>query len=124
MRVNGSGQQKYLKQDGSVASPTTSLDSLFVTLLINAYEGCNAAITGVLGGYIQVTLSPNARNERVLMKLEGDFVNIMIKINPKHAKNATFKNGNKLYLEILQTIYGWIESALRWYEFHSQTLVK
>ena len=36
--VNGSKQRKYLKQDESVASPTASLESLFVSLLIDAYK--------------------------------------------------------------------------------------
>ena len=37
--ANGSKQRKCLKQDESVASPTAGLESLFVTLLIDAYEG-------------------------------------------------------------------------------------
>ena len=36
--VDGSGQRKYLKQDETVASPTAGLESLFTTLLIDAYK--------------------------------------------------------------------------------------
>ena len=36
-----------------------------------------------------------------------------------------YENGQKvLYMEILQAIYGCIESALRWYELYSETLEK
>ena len=37
--ADGSKQKKYLKLDESVVSPTTALESLIVTLLIDAYEG-------------------------------------------------------------------------------------
>ena len=123
--VNGSGQRKYLKQDESVASPTAALESLIVTLLIDAYEERDVAVYDVPGSYLHATLSPTGSKERALMKLEGDFVDIMVKVNPEHAKNVIYEHGKKvLYMEILQAIYGCIESALRWYELYSETLVK
>ena len=61
----------------------------------------------------------------LLMKLVGQFVDIMCKVNPEHIKNVIYENGKKvLYMEVLQAIYGCIESALRWYELFSETLVK
>ena len=59
------------------------------------------------------------------MKLEGNFVDIMVDINLEHKPNIIYEDGKKvLYLEILQAIYGCIESALRWYELYSKTLIK
>ena len=61
----------------------------------------------------------------VLLKIEGQFVDIMCEVNPEHAKNVIVENGKKmLYLEILRALYGCIESALRWYELYSETLSK
>ena len=61
--------------------------------------------------------------ERTLMKLEGDFADIMCDINPDHKPNVVYEKGKKvLYLEILQAIYGCLESSLRWYELYSETL--
>ena len=58
------------------------------------------------------------------MKLEGNFVDIMVDVNPELKKNVIYENGKKvLYLEILQEIYGYIESSLRWYELYSETLM-
>ena len=37
--ADGSKQRKYLRQDEYVASPTASLESLIVSLLIVTYEG-------------------------------------------------------------------------------------
>ena len=43
----------------------------------------------------------------------------------RNKKNVIYENGKKvLYLEILQEIYGCIESLLRWYELYSETLMK
>ena len=123
--ADGSRQRRYLKQDESVASPTASLESLIVTLLIDAYEGRYVGTYDVPGAYLQASLSPKPGNERVLMRLVGNFVDIMCKVNPEHLKNVTIENGKKvLYMEVLQAIYGCIESALRWYELYSETLSK
>ena len=123
--ADGSRQRKYLKQDESVASPAAALESLIMTLLIDAYEGRDVGIFEIPGAYLQAKLAPKPNNERVLLKLVGDFVDIMCKVNPEHKKNVTYEKGRKvLYMEVLQAIYGCIESALRWYELFSETLVK
>ena len=123
--ADGSRQHQYLRQDESVASPTASLESLFVSLLIDAYEERDVGTYDVPGAFLQASLSPKPNNERVLMRLVGNFVDIMCKVNPEHTKNVIYENGRKvLYMEVLQAIYGCIESALRWYELYSETLSK
>ena len=121
--VNGSQQRRYLKPDESVASPTANFESLITTLLIDAYEERDIATYDVPGAYLHADIGKKEDGERTLMKLEGEFVDIMCDINPEHRKNVTLENGKKvLYLEILMAIYGCIESALRWYELYSKTL--
>ena len=123
--VDGSTQRRYLKQDESMSSPTASLESLLTTLLIDAYEERDVGTFDVPGAYLQASLAPRDDGERVLMKMVGEFVDIMCKVNPEHEKNIIYENGQKvLYMEILQAIYGCIESALRWYELYSETLEK
>ena len=59
------------------------------------------------------------------MKLRGNFVDIICKVNPEHFKNVVYENGKQvLYMDILQAIYSCIESALRWYELYTVTLEK
>ena len=93
--ADGSGQRKYLKQDKTVASPTAGLESLFVSLLVDAYEGRDVATYDVPGAYLQAELSPNENNERVLLRLVGNFVDIMCQVNPEHVKNVTHENRKK-----------------------------
>ena len=94
--VNGSGQRKYLKQDESVDSQTAALESLIKTLLIDAYEERDIAIYDEYGAYLHATLSHTWSKERALMKLEGDFIDIMVKVNPEHAKNVVYEHGKKV----------------------------
>ena len=57
------------------------------------------------------------------MKLVGEFVDIMCKVNPEHKKNLVCENGQKaLHMEMLQETCGCIGLALRWYELRSETL--
>ena len=85
-----------MKQDKSVASPTTVLEYLIVTLLIDAYKGRDVATYDVPGPYLNATLSPNGSEERILMRLEYEFVDIMVTLNPAHEKNVTYENGKKV----------------------------
>ena len=114
-----------MKPDESVASPPTGLESLFATLLIDAYEEGDVGTYDVPRAYLQAKLLPKGDNKRVLLRLVGNFVDLMCKVNPEHEKNVIYENGKKvLYLEILQAIYGCIELALRWYELYLTTLCK
>ena len=108
-----------------MASPAASLESLITFLLVDAYEGRDVAVYDIPGAYLKASLSPKGSEERTLMKLDGDFVDIMVKFNPEHAKNVVYERGKKvLYMEILQAIYGCIESLLSWCELYSETLMK
>ena len=61
--------------------------------------------------------------KRVLLKLEGEFVDIMCDVNPEF-KKCVITEGKKqvLYLRVLRALYGCIQSALLWYNLFSTTL--
>ena len=120
--VNNSKQRKYLKQDESVSSPTTNFEYLVTTLLIDACGQKDVAICDIPGAFLQAKLKKD-NNERTIMRLEGEFVDIMCDVNPEYKPNITYVKGKMtLYLEIIQAIYGCLESSLRWYELYSKTL--
>ena len=94
--VNGSRQRKYFKQDESVASPTAALESLLVALLIDAYDGIYIETYDVPGAYLQSRLAPRDDNDQVLMKLRGNFVDIIYKVNTEHNKNVIYEKEQKV----------------------------
>ena len=60
----------------------------------------------------------------ILLKIEGKFVNIMYKVNPKHKKNVRVENGVKVkYIRLMKYLYGCMESALFWYDLYSNIKV-
>ena len=65
--------------------------------------------------------------KRVILRLAGQFVNIMCQVNPKYLPyvRIELRNGKKvkvLYLKVLRALYGALESALLWYELYSGVL--
>ena len=111
----------YLKEGETVASPTVSLEALITTLLISAFEDRDVASFDVPGAYLHATMP---EDKRVLLRIDGDFVDIMCDVNPEFRKSVITDGKKKvLYLKILRALYGCIESALLWYNLFTGTLM-
>ena len=63
-------------------------------------------------------------NDYVLMRLEGEDVDLMCNVNPSYkAYVHRNRNGKKtLFLCLARALYGCVQSALLWYELFSSTL--
>ena len=111
--ANGSKQRKYVKEGEIPSSPTSSLESIMSTLVIDSYEKSYVAIADVPGAYLHAEMSSE---KLILLKLRGRFVDIMCSINPEYKPHVRYEGKCKaLYLRVLRTIYGCLESALLWY---------
>jgi len=120
--ANGKKQRRFVKDGEIVSSPTVSLESIIVTLLVDAYEGRNVCIADVSGAYLHAEMPSD---KQVLLKLVGKFVDIMCEVNPEYKKYVRYEKGVKvLYLRVLRALYGCLESALLWYNLYSTTLSK
>lgn len=120
--ANGSRQRRYLNEDESISSPTVSLEGLLATLVIDAFEERDVAIFDVPGAYLHAKMP---KDKQILMKIRDQFVDIMCEVNPEYKQYVRIENGKKvLYVQVLQALYGCIESALLWYELFSSTLEK
>ena len=59
----------------------------------------------------------------MILKLSGQFVDIMCNINEEYRQYVRYEKGQKLlYLRLLREIYGCIESALQWYNLYTKKL--
>ena len=120
--ADGSKQRKYLKDGESIASPTVSLESLISSLLIDTYEDRYVSIFDVPGAYLH---AETPKGKLLIIKLRGEFADIMCQTNDKYKKYIHYENGNKvLYLQVLRALYGCIESAMLWYALFTSTLIK
>jgi len=118
--ANGSKQKRYLKRGETISSPTVSLEAMTGTMAIDIKEDRDVAIFDVPGAYLQAEMP---KEKKLLLKLRGQFVDIMCEVNEEYKKYVIYEKGEKvLYLQILQAIYGCIESALLWYKLFATTL--
>ena len=119
--IDGSKQKRYLKEGESISSPTVSLEDLFCTLIVDAHEGRNVANLDVPGQYLY---AKTPKDNRILINLRGDLVDIMCQVNPEYDQHVIYENEKKRFVSIsvLREIYGCIESALLWYNIFYATL--
>lgn len=109
-------RDKYGKEDTS--SPTLSNDALFLTVMVDAFEGRDVATADVAGAY----LNAHMRDE-VIMRFTGKMVDLLCEVNPDFETYVAMEGRHKvLYLQLNKALYGCVMSALLWYELFVDTL--
>jgi len=116
--ADGRKQRRYIRKE-DVASPTIQLESLLLSLMIDAFEKRDVATADVVGAYLIANME-----DFVLVKLTGDSVDLMCKVDESYKKYIHYENGKKvLYLRLLKALYGCMQSALLWYKTFMTRLV-
>ena len=117
--ADGRSQRAYVPRE-EAASPTVSTEALLATLLIDAKEQRDVAVFDVPSAYLHADMPDH---KFVVLKVKGEFADIMCDVNPKYKPFVRKEFGKKvLYLQILKALYGCIESALLWYNTYHNTL--
>ena len=81
----------------------------------------------VPNAFIQVPLpEEQLKNERVMMKMTGILVDMLVQLNPDlYGSHVAFEKGKKLlYVQVLRAIYGMLQAALLWYKKFREDLEK
>ena len=74
------------------------------------------AVFDVPGAYLK---SDIPEDTNILLNIEGKFVDIMCEAKYQHKKNVRVENGLRvLYLRLLKSLYGCMESTLMWYDIY------
>ena len=87
--ADDSNPKKYPKEVESVSFLVVSLESLLFTLIIDVYKGSDVATFDVSGAYLHSYMT---KDKRILMKLRGDFVDIMCQVNPEYKQHVRYEN--------------------------------
>ena len=115
--ANGKKQRRYIKKE-NVTSPTIQLESLILSMVIDAFEGRDVATADVVGAYLKTHMK-----EEVHIKLVGEAAEIMCDVNAKYKDNIVMEKGKKtLYMRLNKALYGCMQSALLWYETYANCL--
>ena len=111
-------KHRHLYSKEQSTSPTISHDAMMISLVIDAIEGRDVAIADIAGAYLFADM-----DEYILLRLTGQSVDLLCKVNKEYEKYVTYENGVKvLYLELAKALYGCVRSALLWYELFTKTL--
>jgi hypothetical protein len=90
-----------------------------ITGVIEAKEERDVMTCDIPNAFIQAFLPKKEPGEdRVVMKIIGVLVNMLVGINPElYGPAVVFENCKKvLYIEVLKAIYSMLEAALLWYK--------
>ena len=111
----GNGTREWLTREDT-SSPTASLEAIMVTCVIDAFERRDMMSLDLPNAYIQ-TLMPEDAKARVMMKITGSLVDMMIKIDPIYRDYVVMENGKRvIYVQVLRAIYGMLEAGMLWYK--------
>lgn len=117
--ADGSKQRGQYEKSKST-SPTLTNDGLMLSLIIDAIERRDTATADVAGAYLNAFM-----DDFVVVRFEGDAVDIMCKTNPTYNDFVLIEGGKKvLYLLLLKALYGCVQSSLLWYNLFTSTLQK
>lgn len=113
--ANGSTQREYIDRE-EAASPTASTEAILITGVVDAKEERDVMSLDVPNAFVQ-TKMPKAK-ERVIMKIRGRLVDILLHIAPEIYEKYVIYNGKHklLYVEMLKALYGMIVSSLLYYK--------
>jgi hypothetical protein len=106
-----------LREDA--ASPTAALESIMITGVIEAKEERDVMTCDIQNTFIQALLpKKNPGEDRVVMKITGVLIDMLVDINPElYGPAVVLENRKKvLYVEVLKAIYGMLKAALLWYK--------
>ena len=126
MVYNGKPTREWLSREDA-ASPTAALESIMITGVIEAKEERDIMTCDIPNAFIQAVLPKKKPDEdRVVMKITGVLVDMLVEINPElYSPAVVLENGKKvLYVEVLRAIYGMLEVALLWYKKFREDLEK
>ena len=99
--ADGRKQRRYITKDDAL-SPTVQLESLMITLLIDASERRDVATTDIVGAYLLADFE-----DFVIGKISGDTVDIMCQVNQTFSEYVTIKRDKRtLHLQLNNALFG------------------
>ena len=114
---NGKPSRDWMSKE-ETSSPTVTMEGIFLTAIIDAMEGRDVMSADIpTNAFIQTPMPEAKKGERVIMKITGVLVDLLVAIAPEtYGPYVVFESGKKvLYVELLKAMYGQLIAALLWY---------
>ena len=105
--ADGQKQRLYKTKD-KTSSPTITIEALFLTCLIDAMERQYIVMCDIPGAFMHTNM-----DELLHVKMEGEFAELLLKIDPTYHKFASTECDKLvIYAELTNAMYGTIQAAL------------
>jgi hypothetical protein len=65
------------------ACPTAIAESILATAIIDAKENQDIMVIDIPNAFVQTDMNHSTNNKRIIMKIRGSLVNMLIQINPE-----------------------------------------
>ena len=115
--ADGCKQRRYIRKE-DVSSPTVRLESLVITLLLDAHEKRDITTADVVGAYLLADM-----DDYTIVKITGPSTNIMCEVEHKYRDFIVEEKGKPtLYLQLSKALYGCMQLALLWYRAFKECL--
>ena len=114
-------KQCIYKTKEETSAPTMSLESLFLSCIIDAKEGQKVATCDIPGAFMQADII-----EIIHVKLEGPLAMFLTRVDSmKYSKFITTKNGKEvIYVWLAKALYGMLQAAYLFWKDLSGYLIK
>ena len=112
-------KQRVYKTKEETHSPTVSTEAMFITAMFDAMENRDVAIVDIPGAFMQAEI-----DELINIKLEGELVDLIVRIDPTYSKFIQMEKGKKvIYTELDKALYGTMQAALLFWKRITNFLV-
>ena len=114
---NGKPTREWLSKEES-KSPMVLLEALNTTVIIDGHERRDVMTADIPNAFIQAELERKDGDKKVIMKITGRLVDIMMKMSPSEYEGyVVYKKGKPvIYVQVLQALYGMLVAALLYYK--------
>ena len=116
--ANGKPQRSYIDKDDA-ASPTVSIEAVFLSLLIDANENRDVAVIDIPGAFMQADM-----DVETYVKIQGKMAEIFISLDPEHYEPYKCTENGKvtIYMLLNKALYGTLRAAILFWENLTDTL--
>ena len=113
---NGKGTREYFTKE-ETTSPTTSMEGLFMTSVIDAKERRDILTGDIPNAFIQSDVPTGEGEKKIIMKITGRLIDVLLRLAPDtYSGYVVYENGKRvLYVQVLRALYGMLMSAMLWY---------
>ena len=123
-RIKGRGcadgrKQRLYKSKEETSSPTISLESVFLTSIIDSLKDRDVITCDIPGAFMQTDM-----DELIHVKLEGELADLLIRVDPTYTQFLTYETGKKvIYAELNKALYGTVQASYLFWKDLSKFLV-